>query len=120
VLKLSGARYPRTELPDGWCVRGVERVLVASSGLGRLVLELPAARSSGWLSNEASARLPPRGFVPSRGQGRCLGRAARGREGFEAVQGDLRTIDLRDLLATVHSYDRLAAAKESLREVRIR
>jgi hypothetical protein len=30
-------------------------VLVASSGLGRLALELPAARLSGWLSNEASA-----------------------------------------------------------------
>ena len=36
------------------CV-GVERVLVASSGLGRLALELPAARLSGWLLNEASA-----------------------------------------------------------------
>src|SRR5919197_3846313 len=38
---------------------GVGRVLVASSGLGRLALELPAARSSGWLWNEASADRGP-------------------------------------------------------------
>src|SRR6476661_6305252 len=38
---------------------GVERLLVASSGLGRLALELPAARSSGWLSNEASTGWGP-------------------------------------------------------------
>src|SRR6266540_4481292 len=35
---------------------GVERVLVASWGLGRLALELPAARWSGWLSNEGARR----------------------------------------------------------------
>jgi hypothetical protein len=34
------------ELPDGSIWAGVERVLVASSGLGRLALELPAARVS--------------------------------------------------------------------------
>src|SRR5215218_802168 len=38
---------------------GVEFVLVAPWGLGRLALELPAARSSGWLSNEASAGRGP-------------------------------------------------------------
>jgi hypothetical protein len=41
--------------PDGSIWAGVERVLVASSGLGRLALELPAARVSGWLPNEAPA-----------------------------------------------------------------
>jgi hypothetical protein len=44
-----------TDLPDGSIWAGVERVLVASSGLGRLALELPAARVSGWLPNEAPA-----------------------------------------------------------------
>jgi hypothetical protein len=43
------------DLPDGSIWAGVERVLVASSGLGRLALELPAARVSGWLPNEAPA-----------------------------------------------------------------
>src|SRR6476620_5068360 len=38
---------------------GVEHVLVASSGLGRLALELPAARVSGWLLNEAPAGRGP-------------------------------------------------------------
>src|SRR5919109_666452 len=38
---------------------GVGRVLVASSGLGLLALELPAARWSGWLWNEASADRGP-------------------------------------------------------------
>src|SRR6476646_5040417 len=40
----------------GWAC---ERLLVASSGLGRLALELPAARLSGWLSNEASTGRGP-------------------------------------------------------------
>jgi hypothetical protein len=44
-----------TDLPDGSIRLGVERVLVASWGLGRLALELPAARVSGWLPNEAPA-----------------------------------------------------------------
>src|SRR5436190_20392869 len=38
---------------------GVERVLVASWGLGRLALELLAARLSCWLSNEASTGRGP-------------------------------------------------------------
>src|SRR5213083_691644 len=38
---------------------GVERLLVASSGPDWLALELPAARVSGWLSNEASAGRDP-------------------------------------------------------------
>ena len=38
---------------------GVERLLVASSGPDWLALELPAARVSGWLSNEASAGRGP-------------------------------------------------------------
>jgi hypothetical protein len=55
----SGHRLDAPELPDGSIWAGVERVLVASSGLGRLALELPAARVSGWLPNEAPAGQGP-------------------------------------------------------------
>jgi hypothetical protein len=44
---------------------GVERGLVASWGLGWLALELPAARVSGWLLNEARPQAGgPRGSRP--------------------------------------------------------
>ena len=55
---------------------GVEHLLVASSGSGRLVLELPAA-AVGWLSNEAPAGRGPVAAWLERGEQETFIRSAR-------------------------------------------
>jgi hypothetical protein len=51
--RLPGAPSPTCLMED--LGKGVERLLVASSGLDRLAFEVPAARWSGWPLNEAPA-----------------------------------------------------------------
>src|SRR6266516_2666275 len=81
---------------------GVERVLVASSGLGWLALELPAARSSGWLSNEASTGRGPVTAWLERGEQHLHQECPSWR--LHVLRGGLHDGDHRDRSAQVDAH----------------
>ena len=95
-LATSASTRDPPELPDGRSRSGVERVLVASSGLGRLALELPAARVSGWLLNEASTGRGPVTAWLERGEQRSFIRSARRDAPARVHEEDFHDSDHRD------------------------